>query len=455
MVRRRGMLVVATTLFGVAIVTMTVVLLVQGKRHDDVMLRYRASQALTTMIDRYVQTGGTRDLDGVVPYVVGFGVFDTAGTFHFGVGSIDAESFSDPETASGIRGWIPETDTDRPGTKAFSGSEIAIRKGEVVRVIRRSGAGLGGGLTQEVINNTATGRGRGRTGGGPLLWMADYTTDSVLAERRIRILFVSFLVGSIGTLATVTFLLGRSIRRVEERARRNESLAQLGAAARTITHEIKNPLASIRLQTSLLRRIASRDTAVQPVLETIDEEVRRIAELTEEVRSFLHDPKGTPSVIDAGAAIRELIPRQPFPITLIESDDVAYIYIDRLRFHSIVTNLLLNAHQAMSEPLLDTEATEGGTPPVIVVIEVERSGSDGEAGEVRVVVTDSGPGIPKSIRPSIFDPFFTTREDGTGIGLANVYTFVTAARGTIEIGDAPQSGAEVTIRFPYTPERPR
>jgi signal transduction histidine kinase len=469
MVRRHGMFILASALFGAAIVAMTVALLVQGARHDQILLRYRASQSLTAMIDRSVRTNDLRETGDLPPYVLGFGVFDAAGVSLFSVGSVGTDALSDTELTPLVHGRDPKVDTGRTRSVARSGSEVTYHTDEVLRVVRRSGLGIGGGLVSGEIESISTGRSRGRidgqridgqqVNGSALFWVLDYASDSIIQERRVRILFVSFLVGSVITLAAVALLLRRSIRRVEERARRNESLAQLGAAARTISHEIKNPLASIRLQTSLLRRIVSQDQKVQTVLETMDEEVGRIAALTDEVRSFLRDPKGTPSVIDVAAAIRELIPRQPFAIELIESDDVAYIHFDRLRFHSIITNLVLNAHQAMDEGVLATVPSEGktphgGTPPVSVTIETAPAAGRAARGSVAITVTDTGPGIPPAIRSSVFDPFFTTRSEGTGIGLATVYTFVTAAGGTIEIGDAPSGGASVIVRFPRAEERP-
>jgi CheY-like chemotaxis protein len=74
---------------------------------------------------------------------------------------------------------------------------------------------------------------------------------------------------------------------------------------------------------------------------------------------------------------------------------------------------------------------------------------------VVLVISDTGPGIPKALRTRIFDPFFTTKGLGRGIGLglSNVYALVDAHGGTIEVSGARGGGAQFTLRLPSQPGR--
>jgi signal transduction histidine kinase len=67
---------------------------------------------------------------------------------------------------------------------------------------------------------------------------------------------------------------------------------------------------------------------------------------------------------------------------------------------------------------------------------------------VRLLVSDSGPGIPEQEIPRIFDPFFTTRAGGTGLGLAMVHRAVEAHEGTILVDGHEGQGAQFTVYLP-------
>jgi signal transduction histidine kinase len=74
---------------------------------------------------------------------------------------------------------------------------------------------------------------------------------------------------------------------------------------------------------------------------------------------------------------------------------------------------------------------------------------------VRLVVSDTGPGILPDVLPRIFDPFYTTKPEGTGLGLSISYGIVHDHKGTIEIDSSPGRGAVFTLTFPVsTEERP-
>ncbi len=92
-------------------------------------------------------------------------------------------------------------------------------------------------------------------------------------------------------------------------------------------------------------------------------------------------------------------------------------------------NLVLNALSFVSD---------GGR----VVVSTAR-----DAGELRVVVADSGPGVPEALRQRIFDPFFSRREGGIGLGLTIVQQIVHVHGGEIEVGESEWGGAAFVLRF--------
>ena len=77
------------------------------------------------------------------------------------------------------------------------------------------------------------------------------------------------------------------------------------------------------------------------------------------------------------------------------------------------------------------------------------------ANPVRLVVSDSGPGVDPGTAHRIFDPFFTTKESGSGLGLAVVHRAVEAHQGVIFVERAPEGGAEFVIFLPGLPREAR
>jgi CheY-like chemotaxis protein len=117
--------------------------------------------------------------------------------------------------------------------------------------------------------------------------------------------------------------------------------------------------------------------------------------------------------------------------------DLPQTMADPDQLTQVLTNLITNAQQAMI----------GWSGPRELTIE---AGHDSRRGQLRVTVSDTGPGIPGDLRSRIFDPFFTTKRSGsgTGIGLAVCRGIVEAHDGTISLGVGPGGGASFVVTLP-------
>ena len=105
-----------------------------------------------------------------------------------------------------------------------------------------------------------------------------------------------------------------------------------------------------------------------------------------------------------------------------------------MQLQQVVLNLLLNAIQAAS-------SQHAGAPAVSMV--TDRSGT-----AVRLVVADSGPGIPPESMTRIFDPFFTTKPDGLGVGLSISRSIIEVHGGELSAGNQASGGAEFVVTLP-------
>ncbi len=132
---------------------------------------------------------------------------------------------------------------------------------------------------------------------------------------------VIMIIGIISSLTLMgLFLLVLSIyrnnRRYRETIAKQESLVNLGQAARTLTHEIKNPLSAITIQLALLKKTLPGKHAGD--LKLIEQEIQRLTQLTNKVSDFLRNPLGKPVVVDLNELFNSLVMRFDKPIRFFE-----------------------------------------------------------------------------------------------------------------------------------------
>ena len=101
------------------------------------------------------------------------------------------------------------------------------------------------------------------------------------------------------------------------------------------------------------------------------------------------------------------------------------------QLQEVILNLVLNACQAMGE--------KGGKMEISAKL---------DDGEVEIIVSDNGPGIPKSKLSKVFDPFYTTKAGGTGLGLFVSHRIIRAHNGAISVESTEGQGTTFTLRLP-------
>lgn len=222
-------------------------------------------------------------------------------------------------------------------------------------------------------------------------------------------------------------------RKYKDMLQKQENLVNLGQAARTLTHEIKNPLSAITIQLALLKRQVAEENLKD--IAVIENETKRVIQLTNKVSDYLRNPQGQPVVLDLKESIEALLPLFPYKIRWIETDvDLAPVYFDEDRLRSIFENLLKNAIEA---------TVDENEPDVEVEIVSSR-----RSGMYTVYIRDRGCGIKEEDESKIFDPFFTTKIHGSGIGLAISTKFVSAAGGSLKLKKREGGGTVVEVSIP-------
>jgi signal transduction histidine kinase len=229
-------------------------------------------------------------------------------------------------------------------------------------------------------------------------------------------------------------------RHLARRARVAEKLAAIGTLTAGVSHEIRNPLNAAALQLAVLERRVRRLGAVAAdllgPLNLVQDEVARLNRILEEFLEFARPRELAKTEVDLEAVLGRVAD------LLAPQAEEAGVVLDRAwpklppvpgdpgRLQQAILNLVLNALQA---------SARGG----VVRIAAEHDGN-----EVRVIVEDSGPGIPDDVLPRIFEPFYTTKPGGSGLGLPLVHSIVELHDGSIVVERADGGGARFVVQLP-------
>lgn len=263
------------------------------------------------------------------------------------------------------------------------------------------------------------------------------------------------LEGSVIILQDIT-----QLKKLEEQAERNNRLAAMGEIAVSIAHEVRNPLGSIELLASLLRREVEDDEDKRRLMDHILTGVKSIDYIINNlllfskpqhpilkkvnIHSFLDD-----SLLFVAPSLKQS------HIKLIKKYDSSdpLVLADPELLRQVFLNLVWNAIQAMSQGgqmMISTEIFDSG-------LEVRSRGAMSlpfskkhlnVSGYLEIKFIDSGVGISDEDKKKIFNPFFTTKEKGTGLGLAIVHNIIEVHNGTIELESCGGQGSTFTITMP-------
>lgn len=225
-------------------------------------------------------------------------------------------------------------------------------------------------------------------------------------------------------------------RELQERLARHERLSAMGEMAASLAHQIRTPLASALLYVSHLSNPKSSEPERARVAERIRERLRHLEHLVGDMLLFARggtsvtEPLAVADLMEGFQQAIEAPLKRHGCIVEISSDATGTLYANREALLGAFLNLAVNAMQACGQ---------GGRLAVTAVR---------EADQLRLVFSDSGPGVAPAVAARIFEPFFTTRSDGNGLGLAVVQAVVRAHRGEIELQSQPGAGAHFIVRLP-------
>jgi PAS domain S-box-containing protein len=217
-----------------------------------------------------------------------------------------------------------------------------------------------------------------------------------------------------------------------------DKMASLGTLAAGIAHEIRNPMATINLNTQILLRDLALDQEYQVYMRDIQKEVKKIERIISEILEFskpkpahLVETKINEVVLSAHELTRLQLRKDDLSVHFELDDSLPPVLIDPAQISQVVINLVLNAMQAMPD-----------SGDLIIKTQL-----DPRSRRVELLVRDTGMGIPPDDLANIFDPFFTKKPEGTGLGLAIARQILEKNQAAIRVSSEENKGTAFRILF--------
>jgi signal transduction histidine kinase len=236
-----------------------------------------------------------------------------------------------------------------------------------------------------------------------------------------------------------------------EQLRHADRLSSIGTLSSGIAHELGTPLAVISGRAELIADGSVEGETVKTYAKSIAKQAKKMTEIIRQLLDFARrsrstlSPKNVAKVAEITVSmLRSLAVKKGIELSLTSSADDAQVAADAVQLQQVLTNLIVNAIQAMAGGGAITVAVDRqwARPPV---------DHDGQEGTyICIAVRDEGAGIPSDIRAKVFEPFFTTKPvgQGTGLGLAVSYGIVREHGGWIEVESEVGRGSCFSVYLP-------
>ncbi|MCP4290247.1 MAG: PAS domain-containing protein [bacterium] len=240
-------------------------------------------------------------------------------------------------------------------------------------------------------------------------------------------------------------------KRAEEERTKHQRLEGIGTLAGGIAHDFNNLLMSLFGNISIATSKLDANHPAFPALTSAEEAMDKAIGLTNQLLTFAKGGEPVREVLDFARLVHESV---RFNLSganvkpeIKSADDLMWVNVDRGQMHQVISNLAINAIQAMPQ----------GGILYFTMQNIKLKDREVENLEngfyIRVTVRDEGVGISQEIIDSVFDPYFTTKVTGSGLGLATIYSIVKRHGGHISVESEPGMGSTFILHLPAS-EKP-
>ncbi|BAY76674.1 multi-sensor signal transduction histidine kinase [Nostoc linckia NIES-25] len=241
-------------------------------------------------------------------------------------------------------------------------------------------------------------------------------------------------------------------KQLEAQLLRSQRLESIGSLTSGIVHDLNNLLSPILMSVQLLQKKFT-DTQSQKVLQTLENNVKRSANLLKQILTFARGIESKRTILEIQPLIAEIeqIIAQTFPDSIICQIDIPknlwHVRGDATQLHQVLMNLVVNARDAMPDGGILRIVAEN----VVISEHSAQININAKVGSyIAIVVTDTGIGMSSEVQERIFEPFFTTKDvsKGTGLGLSTALGIIKNHGGFVNLYTQLGRGTQFTVYLP-------
>lgn len=207
----------------------------------------------------------------------------------------------------------------------------------------------------------------------------------------------------------------------------SEKMAAIGRLTASIAHEVNNPLQAVRNCLHLVNRTDLNQEKRDEYLQLAQDEMKRLMDTVKQMLDFYRPSALQKELVDVNALIQTVLSllmkefqNQNISLETKLQKGLPLIYLVRNQIQQVIFNLLINAMEAMPD----------GGKIMITTCQSEE--------KLKILISDSGPGVPEDTRMQLFEPFISSKPQGTGLGLSVSYSIIDTHGGLIELVDETQ-----------------
>jgi len=235
-------------------------------------------------------------------------------------------------------------------------------------------------------------------------------------------------------------------KQMEEEIYKSRQLESVGVLAGGIAHDFNNLLTGYFGNIELAKQNLSSEDKAFSYIETAGLAMERATNLTKQLLTFAKGGDPLIEIVGVKQIIEDSVKLSLSGSNILTNlqlpDDLWQVYADKGQLSQVMTNLIINADQAMPDSgtlTIKAKNIENNTADVYPYL---------SGNYVQFTISDTGFGITSTELGKIFDPYFTTKNEGSGLGLATVHSIITKHKGNISVESELGEGSTFTISLP-------
>jgi len=237
----------------------------------------------------------------------------------------------------------------------------------------------------------------------------------------------------------------QELREAQDSLIKKERLATLGQLTATVSHELRNPLASLMASLHVIKSASANPEQARKSIDRMETNIRRCDRIIDELLDFTRVSNLAMKPIDIDEWLKQALDEIDIPddveLRIQTGTNNAVVYFDPDRLRRAIINVVSNACHAMASPNDHDKSIDGA------ILDVSTAMTD---NKVTIQITDNGIGMDQEVIKQLFEPLFSTKAFGVGLGMSAIEQIMKQHEGGVQVSSTPGKGTTITLWLPLS-----